>query len=70
MANLAPLELQSARGDQGVLLVHFKNIHTPNLAKIFADQFVYQFFVSSSRTSGSAAELKPGTGPGLAVPTA
>ncbi len=44
MANLAPLELQSARGDQGVLLVHFKNIHTPNLAKIFADQFVYQFF--------------------------
>ena len=34
MANLAPLELQSARGDQGVLLVHFKNIHTPNLGHL------------------------------------
>ena len=42
------------------MLVHFKNISTPNLPKIFAHQFADQFFVSSSRASGSAAGLKPG----------
>lgn len=60
MATLATRELQIAKGHQGVLLVHFKNISTPNLPKIFAYQFAYQFFVSSSRASGSAAGLKPG----------
>ena len=60
MATLATRELQIAKGYQGVLLVHFKNISTPNLPKIFAHQFADQFFVSSSRASGSAAGLKPG----------
>ena len=60
MAILATRDLQIAKGHQGVLLVHFKNIRTPNLPKIFAYQFAYQFSVSSSRASGSAAGLKPG----------